>query len=233
MEIKILASGSSGNAYRISDGKTGLLLEAGIPLKAIQVGCDFRVSQIQGCLVTHSHQDHSKAAKDLARLGVDIYASSGTIEACKLTGHRIHAVTELQELMIGSFKVLPFDVQHDAPQPLGFLLTSTETGEKLLYFTDTYYIKYRFDRLTHIMAECNYDKETLQRSVEAGYIPIELVPRLMKSHMSLEHFLDLLKANDLHSVKQIYLLHLSDNNSDENRFKLEVQKQTGAEVYVC
>ncbi len=233
MEIKILASGSSGNAYRISDGKTGLLLEAGIPLKAIQVGCDFRVSQIQGCLVTHNHQDHSKAAKDLARLGVDIYASSGTIEACKLTGHRIHAVTELQELMIGSFKVLPFDVQHDAPQPLGFLLTSTETGEKLLYFTDTYYIKYRFDRLTHIMAECNYDKETLQRSVEAGYIPIELVPRLMKSHMSLEHFLDLLKANDLHSVKQIYLLHLSDNNSDENRFKLEVQKQTGAEVYVC
>lgn len=233
MEIKILASGSTGNAYRISDGKTSLLLEAGIPLKAIQVGCGFKVTQIQGCFVTHNHQDHSKAAKDLARLGVDIYASTGTIEACKLTGHRIHAVTELQELMVGTFKVLPFDVQHDAPQPLGFLFTSTETGEKLLYFTDTYYIKYRFQGLTHIMAECNYDKETLQRSVDAGYIPIELVPRLMKSHMSLEHFLDLLKANDLHSVKQIYLLHLSNNNSDEERFKVEVQKQTGAEVYVC
>ena len=183
--------------------------------------------------MTHNHQDHSKAAKDLARLGVDIYTSLGTIEACNLTGHRIHAVTELQELTVGTFKVLPFDVQHDAPQPLGFLFTSTETGEKLLYFTDTYYIKYRFQGLTHIMAECNYDKETLQRSVDAGYIPIELVPRLMKSHMSLEHFLDLLKANDLHSVKQIYLLHLSNNNSDEKRFKVEVQKQTGAEVYVC
>lgn len=233
MEIKILASGSTGNAYRISDGKTGLLLEAGIPLKAIQVGCNFKVSQIQGCFVTHNHQDHSKAARDLARLGVDIYTSLGTIEACNLTGHRIHAVTELQELTVGTFKVLPFDVQHDAPQPLGFLFTSIETGEKLLYFTDTYYIKYRFQGLTHIMAECNYDKETLQRSVDAGYIPIELVPRLMKSHMSLEHFLDLLKANDLRSVKQIYLLHLSNNNSDEKRFKVEVQKQTGAEVYVC
>lgn len=233
MEIKVLASGSSGNAYRISDGTTSLLLDAGIPLKAIQVGCSFKVSQIKGCFVTHNHQDHSKAARDLMRLGVDIYTSQGTIDACRLTGHRAHPLKELQEITVGTFKVLPFDVQHDAPDPLGFLFTSNETGEKLLYFTDTYYIKYRFQGLTHIMAECNYDKETLQRSIDAGYIPIELVPRLMKSHMSLDHFLDMLKANDLHQVRQIYLLHLSNNNSDEKRFKEEVQKLTGAEVYVC
>jgi phosphoribosyl 1,2-cyclic phosphodiesterase len=233
MDIKILASSSAGNAYRISDGRTSLLLDAGIPIKAIQVGCEFKVTQMDGCFVSHSHKDHSKAAKDLARLGVDIYTSQGTIEACGLSGHRIHAVKALQELTIGTFKVLPFDVQHDAPEPLGFLFTSVETGEKLLYFTDTYYIKYKFQGLTHIMAECNYDAETLQRSVDAGYIPIELVPRLVKSHMSLEHFLDLLKANDLSKVRQIYLLHLSNNNSDEKRFKEEVQKLTGAEVYVC
>lgn len=233
MDIKILASSSAGNAYRISDGRTSLLLDAGIPIKAIQVGCEFKVTQTDGCFVSHSHKDHSKAAKDLARLGVDIYTSQGTIEACGLSGHRIHAIKALQELTIGTFKVLPFDVQHDAPEPLGFLFTSVETGEKLLYFTDTYYIKYKFQGLTHIMAECNYDAETLQRSVDAGYIPIELVPRLVKSHMSLEHFLDLLKANDLSKVRQIYLLHLSNNNSDEKRFKEEVQKLTGAEVYVC
>lgn len=233
MDIKILASSSAGNAYRISDGRTSLLLDAGIPIKAIQVGCEFKVTQMDGCFVSHSHKDHSKAAKDLARLGVDIYTSQGTIEACGLSGHRIHAIKALQELTIGTFKVLPFDVQHDAPEPLGFLFTSVETGEKLLYFTDTYYIKYKFQGLTHIMAECNYDAETLQRSVDAGYIPIELVPRLVKSHMSLEHFLDLLKANDLSKVRQIYLLHLSNNNSDEKRFKEEFQKLTGAEVYVC
>jgi len=233
MDIKILASSSAGNAYRISDGRTSLLLDAGIPIKAIQVGCEFKVTQMDGCFVSHSHKDHSKAAKDLARLGVEIYTSQGTIEACGLSGHRIHAIKALQELTIGTFKVLQFDVQHDAPEPLGFLFTSVETGEKLLYFTDTYYIKYKFQGLTHIMAECNYDAETLQRSVDAGYIPIELVPRLVKSHMSLEHFLDLLKANDLSKVRQIYLLHLSNNNSDEKRFKEEVQKLTGAEVYVC
>ena len=233
MEIKVFASGSSGNAYLVSDEKTTLLLDAGIPLREIQVACGFKVRMIDGCLITHSHKDHSKAAEGLAKLGVEIYTSQGTIDACRLTGHRINTVKALEGITIGTFKVLPFDVQHDAPEPLGFLIESTTTGERLLYFTDTYYIKYRFERLTHIMAECNYSKEAMLRSIEAGYIPIELVPRLVKSHMSLEHFIEMLKANDLKEVRQIYLLHLSDNNSDEEKFREEVQKATGAEVYVC
>jgi phosphoribosyl 1,2-cyclic phosphodiesterase len=89
MEIKILASGSSGNAYRISDGKTTILLDAGIVLRSIQIGCQFKLSQIEGCFITHSHMDHSKVARELARLGVDVYTSQGTIDACGLTGHRI------------------------------------------------------------------------------------------------------------------------------------------------
>lgn len=233
MDITVIASGSSGNTYRISDGDTALLLDAGIPLQRIKQALNFRVRDIAGCLITHAHGDHAKAAGDLAKAGVDVYTSQGTIDACRLTGHRIKPVKALQEVMIGTFAVLPFDVQHDAPEPLGFLLTSRRTGEKLLYFTDTYYLKYRFTGLTHIMGECNYSMDIVEQSVRNGYIPPELVPRLIKSHMSLEHFLDLLKANDLHEVKQIYLLHLSNNNSDAERFREAVQKLTGTEVYVC
>lgn len=233
MDITVIASGSSGNAYRISDGDTALLLDAGIPLQRIKQALNFRVRDLAGCLITHAHGDHAKAAGDLAKAGVDVYTSQGTIDACRLTGHRMKPVKALQEVMIGTFAVLPFDVQHDAPEPLGFLLTSRRTGEKLLYFTDTYYLKYRFTGLTHIMGECNYSMDNVEQSVRNGYIPPELVPRLIKSHMSLEHFLDLLKANDLHEVKQIYLLHLSNNNSDAERFREAVQKLTGTEVYVC
>lgn len=233
MEVKVLASGSSGNAYRISDGETALLLDAGIPLKAIQAGLGFRVRDIMGCFITHAHKDHSKAAKDLARLGVDIYTSKGTADACGLTGHRIKVVRALEELVVGTFRVLPFDVQHDAPEPLGFLFASMVTGEKLLYFTDTYYLKYRFRGLTHIMAECNYSEEGIRNSIAAGYVPVELVPRLMKSHMSLEHLVDMLRANDLGRLRQIYLIHLSQNNSNVQQMKEEIQRQTGAEVYVC
>lgn len=233
MDIRILASGSSGNAYRISDGHTSLLLDAGIPMRAIQVGLDFQTSQLAGCFVTHSHLDHSKAAKDLMKLGVDVYTSQGTIDACQLRGHRVKRVKSLEEIRVGTFKVLPFDVEHDAPEPLGFLFESTETGEKLLYFTDTYFLRYKFQGLTHIMGECNYSREALQRSIDAGHTARERAPRIIKSHMSLETFLEFLEANDLSKVKQIYLLHLSDNNSDEEEFREAVQKATGAEVYVC
>lgn len=233
MEIKVLASGSTGNAYTISDGATTLLLDAGISLKEIKVGTGFKVGQISGALITHEHLDHSKAVKDLAHIGVDIYASQGTMEACGFSGHRFHAVKALVELDIGTFRILPFDVEHDAVEPLGFLLTSMATAEKLVYFTDTYYVRYRFKGLNYIMGECNYTEEGIKRSLEEGSIPLEFIPRLVRSHMSLENFLNFLRANDMTTVRQIWLLHLSENNSEAQRMKEEVQRLTGAEVYVC
>lgn len=233
MDIKIIASGSAGNAYRISDGRTQLLLDAGVPLSKLRPALGFRVSALGGCLISHAHGDHCKAAGELLRAGVPIYTSGGTIEAVGLVGHRVKRVKALEEIVIGSFRVLPFDVQHDAPEPLGFLVASNDTGEKLLYVTDTYYVGYTFRGLTHIMCECNYSEEQLLASVEAGRIPEALVSRLRRSHMRLDRFLDLLRANDLSSVRQIYLLHLSNNNSDAEAFREATERLTGCEVYVC
>ena len=75
MEIKVIASGSSGNATLISDGVTALLLDAGISHKELQRGTGFKLSGVAGCLITHEHQDHSKACKELAKTGTDVYAA--------------------------------------------------------------------------------------------------------------------------------------------------------------
>ena len=233
MDIRPIASGSSGNAYVISDGHTDILVDAGVPVKVLRVATGFRLGEIAACFISHCHGDHSKAAKDLLRLGMDIYTGRGTIQACGLEGHRVHPTTPLRQVEVGTFVVLPFDVQHDAPDSQGFLFTSKATGEKLLYFTDTYFIKYTFTGVTHIMAECNYSREALQKSVAAGSIPPDMVPRLMRSHMSLENLVDMLRANDLSELRQIYLLHLSANNSNEKKMQAEIQRLTGVEVYVC
>lgn len=233
MRITALASGSSGNAYVISNGQTKLLLDAGIPIRKLQKKCEFNLVGIDGCLVTHCHKDHSAAAQALTRYGIDIYASSGTIQACDLSGQHIKPVKAKQSFSVGSFVILPFEVQHDAPEPLGFLIASPTTEEKLLYFTDTYYLKYNFNGLTHIMGECNYSIPLVRKSVQNGQIPEALAKRLIKSHMSLEHFKEYLQATDLSKVRQIYLLHLSENNSNSSLFKQEIQKLTGKEVYVC
>lgn len=233
MRIQVFASGSSGNAYRIGDGDTSLLLEAGIPIKQIKQHCNFQVSSLDGCLISHNHQDHSKAGRDLIKMGVDIYASKGTSDACGFTGHRAHIIKGLQQFRIGTFDILPFDVQHDAEEPLGFLIASRKTKEKLLFFTDTYYIKHTFKGLTHIMAECNYSIEAVEENIKKGYIPRELAVRLMRSHMSIDNLIKMLKANDLSKVKQIYLLHISESNGQEIAFKKITQQLSGTEVYVC
>ena len=44
---------------------------------------------------------------------------------------------------------------------------------------------------------------------------------------------ELLKANDLSKVQQIWLLHLSDGNSDEKRFKREIQELTGKPTFIA
>lgn len=235
--INPLASGSTGNAYHVTDGRTPLLLEAGIPWKQIQQGLNFKTSELAACLITHEHKDHCKALKEVIKAGIDTYMSLGTIEALSLeelglTGHRVNIAKSKRQFAIGSWTILPFETQHDAAEPLGFLLANT-VGGKLLYATDTFYIRYRFKGLTHLMLECNHAADILKANVASGLVPAELKNRLVKSHFSLDNVKEFLKANDLSRVEEIHLIHLSDGNSDAERFKREVQELTGKPTYVA
>jgi phosphoribosyl 1,2-cyclic phosphodiesterase len=232
IEITPLASSSKGNCYRITDGRTPLLLECGIRYRDIQRGLDFQMSQIAGCLITHEHKDHCAAVADVMKAGIDCYMSEGTASAINADSHRVNIVKSKEELIIGTWTILPFDVQHDVSEPLGFLLAN-QSGDKLVFATDTYYIKYRFSQLTHIMVECNYSLNILNENIARGSVPAVMKRRLMKSHFSLENVKDFIKANDLSMVQEIWLLHLSDSNSDEESFKREIQQICGKPVYIA
>lgn len=231
INIKALASGSKGNAYLINDGHTSLLLECGISYREIQRGSHFKMTEIAGCLLTHEHGDHSKSIKDIMRAGINVYSSQGTFDALGLSGHRIKPVRPKESLSLGTWTILPFDVQHDVSEPLGFLMVN-QAGEKVLFASDTYYIKYTFKRLTHIMVECNYSLDILDQNIIEGRVPQVMRKRLVSSHFSLDNVKDFLRANDLSHVQEIWLLHLSDTNSHQERFKREIQALTGKMVIV-
>ena len=228
MDIKILASGSSGNAYLIGDGKTRLLLDAGIPFKRIQIGCGFRTSSIDACLVTHRHGDHAAAIPKLLQRGITVYSNADV--AGLYPG--VQSVEARKEFRVGTFRILPFEAEHDVPC-YGYQVTSEETGEKLVYITDSAYVRYTFTGLTHLMIEANYDEDIMLGNVRNEKIPFSLAERVAGTHMSIDTLLDLLRSNDMSKVRQIYLLHLSDNNSDAEAFKKLVQQETGAEVYIA
>lgn len=220
------ASSSRGNLYRITDGAgSSLLLECGLNIKSIRKSLRHTLHEVDGVLLTHEHQDHAKAAREVIRAGVDLYCSNGTCAALELTGHRVHIVEALKQFSIGSWTVLPFETQHDAVEPLGFLIQNGT--DKLLFCMDSFYIRHRFQGLTMICVECDYSKRTMRDD-----LPHAQKKRLLFSHMSLETLLGFLAANDLSSVREIHLLHLSDDNSDERLFKEMVQGATGIPVYI-
>jgi phosphoribosyl 1,2-cyclic phosphodiesterase len=232
IEIKPLASSSKGNAYWVTDGQTPLLLECGIPFNDIRKKLNFQTSDITGCLVTHSHNDHSHSVKDVAKAGIDCYMSQPTAEAIGAEGHRIKTVEAKKPFQIRTWTILPFDTVHDAPGSLGYLLAN-QVGERLLFLTDTAYCKYRFNDLTHLVIECNHSREIVNKRVHNGEVPMPMKIRLITSHFSLEQVKEFLKANDLSKVQQIVLIHLSQENSDESLFKKEIQALTGRLVTVA
>lgn len=232
IEVTAIASSSKGNCYRITDGSTSLLLECGINYRDIQKALNFQMTQISGCLISHEHGDHVKSIKDVLKAGIDCYMSPGTAGAINVSHHRIKVVEAGKPFKIGTFQIMAFDVQHDVAQPYGFLIMNKE-GEKLLFATDTYYIKYKFSGLTHILVECNYSEKILKENIENGSVPKVMEKRLLQSHFSLENVKEFFKANDLSKVQEIWLLHLSSSNSDEKWFKEEIMRLTGKVVYIA
>lgn len=235
IKVRCLASGSSGNSYAVDDGKSVLLLEAGVKAKRIVAGFSPVLSRVAGCLISHEHGDHACGAGELAGYGVDLYASEGTLEAIRSSirhPYRCNVIRVGEQVQLGSWVVLPFETKHDAAEPMGFLLYSTAAREKLLFATDTYYIPNRFCGLNVIMVECNYSPELLRENIAKGLVPESQRPRLLQSHFGLQNVKDFLLANDLSQTRRIYLIHVSSRNGDKSLFEKEIRQLTGIPVTV-
>jgi phosphoribosyl 1,2-cyclic phosphodiesterase len=127
--------------------------------------------------------------------------------------------------------VLPFDLHHDVPTH-GFLI-GDPNFEKLLFIPDTSYIRNRFDGVNIIAIECNYVADKLSQNIQSGAISKAVGRRVRRNHMSLDTVIGMLKANDTSVLREIWLLHLSDANSDETEMRRRVQEETGIPVFVC
>lgn len=229
LDIAVYASGSSGNCYTVSDGETVVMLDCGLPFRRIERLTGFLLPA--AVLVTHEHKDHSKAARDFMRRGVDVYMTAGTAAALGIGAqHRLHILNPMEQMTVGRITVSAFPTQHDAREPCGFLLDDGD--DRVLYATDTYYIKYQFPGVTKMLIEANHSYKILEENVGAHILNKALAERLIKSHFSIENVLAFLRANDLSKVKEIWLIHLSDGNADEGQFARMVEAATGKPVYI-
>lgn len=232
MKLKVVGTGSDGNCYILENETEALIIECGVQMKEIKRALDFNISKVVGALVSHEHGDHAKSLIETLNTGIKVFASSGTLTACQSeNNHNTEVIVSKKVFTVGNFKIMPFDVKHDAAEPLGFIINHRETGN-VLFLTDTFYSPYRFSNLNNIIIEANFAQDILDKKVQEG-AKAYLRDRILKSHLSLEHCKDLLRSNDLSRVNNIVLIHLSDRNSDEKRFQREVYELTGKNVTVA
>lgn len=234
MRLRVLGSGSDANGYILYNESEALVIECGVPYSRCLRALDFRRGMISGAIVSHEHGDHAKYARQYLDASVPVYASGGTLEKIDKGGSARMATAVINRCLfrVGSFSVLPFDVCHDSAEPFGYLVSHKEMGV-CLFATDTYYLRYRFEGLTQVMLECNYDKTILDRNVEKGVVPAFVSERTLRSHMSLDTTVATLSASDLSQVSNVVLLHLSSHNSDPELFRGKVAAATGKLVSVA
>ena len=234
MKLTVLASGSSGNCYVLEGRTSALIIECGVaPERAFQE-THIQPSKVSGCLISHEHGDHAAFADRYTRYGMRVFASMGTIRAAGLSASpRVLSLQALRPAIVGEFVVTPFNVYHDAAEPLGFLITHPDLG-KLLFATDTVRLDCGFRGLNHILIEANWSEPILDQRVGSGEEDVARAARIKDTHLSIERACDFVRQVDNPYLDNVVLLHLSSRNSDAGTFWSQMAKSTRlANTYVA
>mgnify|MGYP003295252744 CR=1 FL=1 len=233
MQIEVLGSSSAGNAYLVSDGSSSILLECGLPIRDMQIKSDFKIADADACLISHLHQDHSKAIHDVLKMGIDVYALPETLSAFNvLEHHRTHSVEPLKPFAVNTFEIMAVTMHHDCPC-VGYMVYSKATNERLFFATDTYKITVNPQGVDYLILEINYQKEIVNNLVNEGVMEASIRARLLFSHFELSKALNWLKRIDKSRLKRIYVAHLSNGHSNADTIKKSVIAETGVPTIIC
>jgi phosphoribosyl 1,2-cyclic phosphodiesterase len=223
MKLHVIGTGSKGNCYILeTENNERLIIELGVRFKEIKKAIDFDLKSVSGCLCTHVHKDHSISVKDAIEAGLNVYSIIDEAN-CKIENK--------QSYKIGSFSVMPLEAKHDVPCS-AFLINHPESG-LILFATDTIYLKFKIENLSQIIIEANYCENILDEYELYGRSNEYVSSRVRRSHMSVQQCEKTIMQNDISGVQNIVLIHLSDSNSHEIRFKKQIEDATSKNVTVA
>lgn len=202
MEIKCLASGSTGNCYLVNLGSGWIMFDAGIPLE--KASNHVNLNDIDFAFISHEHKDHSKYSDKLRLRGIKTL--KGNLIA------KFNKISNLGEFW-AKYSILGVPIEHGEEKNSALIVKDLNSNEVLLYATDFNICKYDISKhqFTRIMVECNYLEEYI--SQEDGNLSVKL-QRQINTHMGLEGLMSFLDTLDLSKCKEIVLMHLSQTLGD-------------------
>ncbi|WP_022665245.1 MBL fold metallo-hydrolase [Desulfospira joergensenii] len=225
-----LASGSRGNSLFISTPDTALLIDAGLSGKEIQRRMDQvgeNPQDLSAIIITHEHSDHIRGAGILSRrFKIPVYVTPHTYSACQGLG-KIDHLNHFEcgrPFEVGSIRINPFSISHDARDPAGLTLTFQE--KKIGVATDlgivTGLVREHLKNSIALYLESNHDPDMLIN----GPYPWHLKQRIRSrtGHLSNVDARNLVSELLHQDLKHIILAHLSEENNHPQKALLEVTK---------
>lgn len=171
MLVRVLASGSGGNACVVESGTTRILVDAGLSGREIERRMRDRGMEpesIHGVFVTHEHSDHSSGALTFsARWGCPVFTTPGTAHALGLEGDLFSPFVPIdprREGRIGAIGFRSYATPHDANEAVAYAFECDDA--RLVIASDLGRVEPSFvDFLrdaTTILLEFNHDEDMLR-----------------------------------------------------------------------
>ena len=236
-----LGSGSSGNATLVeahaTDGAraTRVLVDCGLGPRRLAGALAQRgvaVADLDAIFLTHEHSDHLGGVLALQRrYGMPVWASAGTwlrATARMTPSPACQIARDGEDIVVGSLRLQPFAVPHDAAEPLQLTLSDgrcrlgilTDIGEPT---TDVVRSLQGCDAL---LLECNHDAALL----DAGAYPQWLKRRIAgnRGHLANHQSAALLDACRHDGLRHVVAAHLSQQNNRPELALSALQRALGA-----
>jgi phosphoribosyl 1,2-cyclic phosphodiesterase len=242
LRFTVLGSGSTGNATLVEaweslgEGRsqvTRLLVDCGLTLRNLTQRLHARglgLEQLNAVFITHEHSDHLGCLRSLrAKHRLPLITSWGTWQAAQRRWPELAEPDVVakgsQAVAVGNLELRPFDVPHDATEPLQ--LTVSDGNRRLGVVTDLGSFNDGVVdalRSSHaLVLETNHDEAMLA----SGPYPYFLRRRIAGDHGHLANAQSaqlLGQCMDLH-LQRVVAAHLSQHNNT-----VELARQTLAGV---
>lgn len=218
-------SGSKENSYFLFTDTDGLLIDAGVGIRAMKKYFrDYGISMslVHNILITHDHADHVKCVGSLSHdYNIPVFTTSEVHQGImrnycvkrKVSADLKRVVEKGVTIQVGEFKVTPFGVPHDSTDNVGYEIECqgvtfcivTDAGE----ITDE--IKPHISNANYLVIEANHDEEMLK----GGPYPEHLKKRIADptGHLSNKACGIALAENMTEKLRHVWLCHLSQENN--------------------
>ena len=224
MRFAVLGSGSGGNAAVVECGGLRLMIDAGLSAKQLslrlqQVGID--PASLDGILLTHEHGDHVRGLKVFLKQNpVPVFTTPATARVVReggIEGGTWKFFEAGQVFAIGGIAVETFAIQHDAVDPVGFVVG--HDTRRLGFLSDAGFVTRsmteRLRGLDGIFVEANYDEGLLEADTKR---PWSIKQRISSrhGHLSNGQVTELIRDIAHPALGRVVLGHLSsDCNTPE------------------